>query len=445
MENWNNYTDNEKSNENSTKNSVSNDVKYYFSDAYKSLCKIKIENHKYGSGFLIKLERGIKPFYCLMTSSYQVITKNMIKNENTITVYYNNGYNRFNIKLVKNKNKRFKKDYSYINSDIFIIQILPEDKVDESFYLEPYYTKDFHELLNKNIYIITPGKSNNNILESKIDSIKLYEFTFLNNNTIFTGLPIFILINDKISIIGMHRCRQKNQIKNKADFIGPIIDSLKNNSVFHRKEYTNGLYIGEFKDNKREGYGKFIRKNQSYYIGQWLNDFEHGKGTIFSEIHSDKDYILYEGDFSNGKLNGNGRSIYENGNYYVGQFSNNLRHGKGTIFYQNNSIKYEGDFIKDLAEGNGKYIWEDGDYYIGQFFNNLRHGKGTEYYKNGKEKYIGDFIKNKYEGNGKYIWENGNYYIGQWLNGLKHGKGILYSKDNIIIYEGNFANDKKCI
>ena len=335
---------------------------------------------------------------------------------------------------MKNKNKRFKKDYSYINSDIFIIQILPEDKVDESFFLEPYYTKDFHELLN------------NNILESKIDSIKLYEFTFLNSNTIYTGLPIFILINDKILIIGMQRCKQKNlMVKNKADFIGPIIDSLKNNSVFHRKEYSNGLYIGEFKDNKREGYGKFIRKNQSYYIGQWLNDYEHGKGTIFSEIHSSNDYILYEGDFSNGKLNGYGKCAYDNGNYYIGQFSNNLRHGKGTLFYKNNSIKYEGDFIKDLAEGNGKYIWEDGDYYIGQFYNNLRHGKGTEYYKNDKEKYIGDFIKNKYEGNGKYIWENGNYYIGQWVNGLKHGKGIIYSNDNQIIYEGNFVNDKRCL
>jgi len=282
-------------------------------------------------------------------------------------------------------------------------------------------------------------------LESKIDSIKQYRFTFLNDNYIYTGLPIFLLLNDKISVIGIQKSKQKNLLKNNADFIGPIIDSLKNNSVFHRKEYNNGLYIGEFKDNKREGYGKFIRKNQSYYVGQWLNDYEHGKGTIYSEIYSDKNHILYEGDFSNGKLNGNGKCFYENGNYYIGQFSNNLRHGKGTIFYKNNSIKYEGDFNKDLVEGNGKYIWEDGDYYIGQFFNNLRHGKGTEYYKNDKEKYIGDFIKNKYEGNGKYIWENGNYYIGQWINGLKHGKGIIYSKDNKIIYEGDFANDKRCI
>ena len=60
---------------------------------------------------------------------------------------------------------------------------------------------------------------------------------------------------------------------------------------------------------------------------------------------------------------------------------------------------YEGDYINDKKEGNGKYIWENGEYYIGQFKNGLSHGKGTMYYSNGKIKYEGDWINNKFVDN----------------------------------------------
>ena len=93
-------------------------------------------------------------------------------------------------------------------------------------------------------------------------------------------------------------------------------------------------------------------------------------------------------------------------------------------------------------EGMGKYIYEDGEYYYGQWKNGFRYGKGIMYYKNGNKKYIGDFINSKYEGIGKYIWENGEYYIGQWKNGLKNGKGIIYYKNGKIKYNGNFINGK---
>ena len=60
---------------------------------------------------------------------------------------------------------------------------------------------------------------------------------------------------------------------------------------------------------------------------------------------------------------------------------------------------YEGYFIAGKREGNGKYIWENGEYYIGQFKNDLRNEKGTYYYSNGKIKYEGDWINDKFIGN----------------------------------------------
>jgi len=106
-------------------------------------------------------------------------------------------------------------------------------------------------------------------------------------------------------------------------------------------------------------------------------------------------------------------------------------------------MKYEGDFKDGKADGNGKIIYGDGKYYIGQLKNDHRHGKGILYYKNGNIKYEGDFVENKFEGNGKLILEDGQYYIGQFKNGFKHGKGIEYYSNGSIKYEGEFENDKK--
>ena len=93
------------------------------------------------------------------------------------------------------------------------------------------------------------------------------------------------------------------------------------------------------------------------------------------------------------------------------------------MYYKNGKIKYEGDFVNGKIEGEGKYFSENGEYYIGQWSNGRQHGKGKMYYKNGNIRYEGDFINGKIEGEGKYISENGEYYIGQWLSGIQHGKG----------------------
>ena len=65
---------------------------------------------------------------------------------------------------------------------------------------------------------------------------------------------------------------------------------------------------------------------------------------------------------------------------------NNLKYGKGIIYYKNGNIKLDCNWANDMPEGNGKCIWEDGNYYIGQFKNGLRNNKGKIYYKNGNIK-----------------------------------------------------------
>ncbi len=66
------------------------------------------------------------------------------------------------------------------------------------------------------------------------------------------------------------------------------------------------------------------------------------------------------------------------------------------MYYKNGYIKYDGDFVNGKKEGKGKYVWEDGEYYIGQWLNNQKHGKGIEYLKDGNIKYDGYFASGEY-------------------------------------------------
>ena len=58
---------------------------------------------------------------------------------------------------------------------------------------------------------------------------------------------------------------------------------MKNNNIIKgKKDYDFAIYEGEFKNRKRDGYGKFTNRDGIYYYdGQWLNDKMNGKGKLY--------------------------------------------------------------------------------------------------------------------------------------------------------------------
>lgn len=51
---------------------------------------------------------------------------------------------------------------------------------------------------------------------------------------------------------------------------------------FQQVRYTNGLYSGQFRVDKREreGVGLFLWENHDIYVGQWKGDKMQGKGLL---------------------------------------------------------------------------------------------------------------------------------------------------------------------
>lgn len=100
-----------------------------------------------------------------------------------------------------------------------------------------------------------------------------------------------------------------------------------------------------------------------------------------SQIHSfrwltkGKTEYRYSGDFKNGRKDGVGKFIFDNGDVYDGDVRNDEFQGNGKPF-RNNRIgtmewadgnTYTGDFKMGLMQGRGKYTFRTGKIYAGNF------------------------------------------------------------------------------
>lgn len=122
----------------------------------------------------------------------------------------------------------------------------------------------------------------------------------------------------------------------------------------------------------------------------------------------DDDGTEYYGNRIDGKIEGEGKAVYANGDVYEGEFKAGLRDGKGTLS-SSGDVVYDGE-------------WKD----------NVEEGAGINYFPESKGRYEGEFKAGKREGDGIYYWENGNRYEGKWEDGIRNGMGVFYGEDGTI-------------
>jgi len=185
-------------------------------------------------------------------------------------------------------------------------------------------------------------------------------------------------------------------------------------------------YEGEFSEDERHGHGKFVvAKTGSSYEGSWEKDVRHGFG-VYKWSNGD----VYRGHFV--KHNREGYGVYEwpTNDRYEGQFLDNAKHGFG-VFYFNNGDVFEGNYLKGKRSGKGVYKWPHGDRFEGTYDDDVRKGFGTYFYSYGG-RYEGLYENDKRHGAGAFIWPDGDRYEGTWENESRRGPGKLYCKDGRI-------------
>ena len=104
--------------------------------------------------------------------------------------------------------------------------------------------------------------------------------------------------------------------------------------------------------------------------------------------------------------------------------------------------KYEGTIRLFRPHGKGKTTWWSGKVYEGHYVDGKRHGKGKWTHPDG-DLYEGDWVAGEEHGKGKMLYmPSGEVYEGDWVEGNKHGKG-KYTWPDGQVYEGDWVDDKR--
>lgn len=165
------------------------------------------------------------------------------------------------------------------------------------------------------------------------------------------------------------------------------------------------------------------------YRGQVAAGLRSGYGREIA-VGPDGEQTVYEGDFFQGRYQGQGR-LFDGGLLYEGGFLNGLYEGEGTL-YSGENVLYRGGFLQGAYQGRGT-LYEGGvKLYEGDFLRGLYDGTGTLYGIGGETLYTGGFRAGKYEGQGVELSPEGlKRYEGGFLEGRYDGEGILYDGERL--------------
>ncbi len=150
-------------------------------------------------------------------------------------------------------------------------------------------------------------------------------------------------------------------IKGKEWMLPIELDSIKRGLKFGEKKYSNATYTGYFNaDGQKEGAGVRIFESGTLECGEYHCDKANGIGKC--EFPSGN---TYWGQWKDNKREGYGTEYYaSNRMTYTGQLKNDNKHGYGHTKWESGAI-YHGQWKEDSMEGYGFYKWPDGNEYDG--------------------------------------------------------------------------------
>ena len=176
-------------------------------------------------------------------------------------------------------------------------------------------------------------------------------------------------------------------------YIGLFNNGLNGKGLRYNKE-INHIYKGDFYNGLRNGKGKDER-DSAKYEGEFKNDKKCGKGKIVFDSGD-----TYVGEFSDNKFNGYGHYIwFKNGHEYKGYYLNGKFHGQGFYKWGKNEY-YKGEYVNGVKEGKGEISFADGKKFFVNFTNGKPNGIGIFQDQDGNKcevEFINGKINKKYK------------------------------------------------
>ncbi len=238
-------------------------------------------------------------------------------------------------------------------------------------------------------------------------------------------------------------------------------------------KFDGSVYVGEFVDDQFNGYGQLTTPDGEVKEGMWENNRYAGElknqiGCVSGDCMNSYSVLIengekYIGEFKNGRPHGMGKFILPNGSVYTGSVVNGKIDGMGTMVYADDGnpispARYVGDIKGGQPNGFGAVLYRNGDIYYGQLVNNVFSGQGVYYEKATDSKKSGlyrngslaltmpeqelDLIFGDKEGFGLKLTETGRY-AGNLMAGEPNGQGMLETYDGRLIigeFEDGMAN-----
>ena len=171
-----------------------------------------------------------------------------------------------------------------------------------------------------------------------------------------------------------------------------------------------------------------------------LNFKEHSINKCKMRIFNDNDGDIYIGEIKNNQKDGFGIHYTREGDKYRGEWKRSKKHGFGMLLLSG-GYKYEGEWKNDNLDGFAIITFFNGDRYEGECKNNKMNGYGKFNFCNG-EIYEGEWKNNTMNGYGKLCQSNGQIIEGEWINNKIEGYGIIYfenSKSEVIFHGGKLT------
>lgn len=173
------------------------------------------------------------------------------------------------------------------------------------------------------------------------------------------------------------------------------------------------VYKGQALNGKPDGYGTRTWSEPTKYVGEWKEGKFHGQGKYTNRYGRE-----FSGKWVNDRLDGNStnhlRQISKNDHWLANQVKET---SVGT---------YRGYTLNRSPHGNGTFTYIDGSKYTGGwmydlFKNSVMDGQGTFVFKGG-EKYVGNWKDGLPHHQGTYTNQFGREFSGKWVDGRLDGK-----------------------